>query len=177
MNDTWTIHTNFVELVFQCTVTYNRNFIIMVIPVTKLNLCVFEMIQSRIEFGNIIWKLLCSYGQLDTSDDCILYLVFWQRLQKSKLCAEAAIMDEMMLQRCLQFYSLLADYVLRIAEPENKGYIFFLKGRGIGVLCATLLTQRKCISKPNKMYTVTLVVWKPLTKVMIQLYLFMNAQS
>lgn len=102
-----------------------RNFLIMIIPVTKISLCEFEQIQSRIEFGNIILKLLCSYEHLDTSDDCILYVVRWQRLQKSKLCAEAAIMDEMMLQRCLQFYSLLADYVLRVADPENKGYIFF----------------------------------------------------
>lgn len=47
----------------------------------------------------------------------------YQRLQKSKLCAEAAIMDESMLRRCLQFYSLFSDYMLRVADPVNKGQV------------------------------------------------------
>ncbi|KAL4221583.1 Ubiquitin conjugation factor E4 B [Mactra antiquata] len=46
-----------------------------------------------------------------------------QRLQKSKLCAEAAIMDESLLRRCLQFYSLLSDYMLKVADPVNAGQV------------------------------------------------------
>ncbi|XP_053378562.1 ubiquitin conjugation factor E4 B-like [Mercenaria mercenaria] len=47
----------------------------------------------------------------------------YQRLQKSKLCAEAAIMDESLLRKCLQFYSQLSDYTLTVADPVNKGQV------------------------------------------------------
>lgn len=44
-----------------------------------------------------------------------------QRLQKSKLCAEAGVLDESVLCKCLQFYSLLSDFILRAADPKNHG--------------------------------------------------------
>ncbi|KAK3104970.1 hypothetical protein FSP39_014399 [Pinctada imbricata] len=44
-----------------------------------------------------------------------------QRLQKSKLCADAAILDESLLRRCLQFYSAVSEYLLRVSDPVNQG--------------------------------------------------------
>lgn len=44
-----------------------------------------------------------------------------QRLQKSKLCADAAVLDESLLMHCLEFYSTLADYILKAMDPKNRG--------------------------------------------------------
>lgn len=44
-----------------------------------------------------------------------------QRLQKSKLCADAAILDESLLRHCLNFYSGVSTYILKVADPQNMG--------------------------------------------------------
>ncbi|KAL3862635.1 hypothetical protein ACJMK2_008589, partial [Sinanodonta woodiana] len=44
-----------------------------------------------------------------------------QRLQKSKLCADVGTLDESLLRRCLEFYSTMSDYLLRVADPDNNG--------------------------------------------------------
>ncbi|XP_052828184.1 ubiquitin conjugation factor E4 B isoform X1 [Octopus bimaculoides] len=44
-----------------------------------------------------------------------------KKLQKSKLCANAGLLDESLLRRCLQFYGVVADYLLKMADPENEG--------------------------------------------------------
>lgn len=44
-----------------------------------------------------------------------------QRLNKSKLCAEAAVLDESLLRRCLQFYEIHSDYMLKVADPKSCG--------------------------------------------------------
>ncbi|XP_048766609.1 ubiquitin conjugation factor E4 B-like [Ostrea edulis] len=44
-----------------------------------------------------------------------------QRLQKSKLCADAAVLDESLLRRCLNFYSGVSSYLLKVADPQNMG--------------------------------------------------------
>ncbi|KAJ8320744.1 hypothetical protein KUTeg_002331 [Tegillarca granosa] len=44
-----------------------------------------------------------------------------QRLQKSKLCADAAVLDESLLRRCLQFYGVAAEYLLKVADPKHCG--------------------------------------------------------
>ncbi|XP_055958481.1 ubiquitin conjugation factor E4 B [Patella vulgata] len=43
-----------------------------------------------------------------------------QRLQKSKLCADAGVLDPLLLQRCLQCYSQVADYLLSLADPQRS---------------------------------------------------------
>ncbi|ESO98532.1 hypothetical protein LOTGIDRAFT_174217 [Lottia gigantea] len=45
-----------------------------------------------------------------------------QRLQKSKLCCDAGVLDSLMLQRCLQYYSQVAHYLLNLVnlEPSNS---------------------------------------------------------
>lgn len=49
-----------------------------------------------------------------------IYFIF-QRLQKSKLCADAAILDESLLRRSLNFYSGVSTYILKVADPQNMG--------------------------------------------------------
>lgn len=49
-----------------------------------------------------------------------MYFIF-QRLQKSKLCADAAILDESLLRRSLNFYSGVSTYILKVADPQNMG--------------------------------------------------------
>lgn len=44
-----------------------------------------------------------------------------QRLNKSKLCADAAVLDESLLRRCLQFYEVHSDYMLKVADPKSSG--------------------------------------------------------
>ena len=44
-----------------------------------------------------------------------------QRLNKSKLCADAAVLDESLLRRCLQFYEVHSDYMLKVADPKSCG--------------------------------------------------------
>ncbi|CAG5126106.1 unnamed protein product, partial [Candidula unifasciata] len=44
----------------------------------------------------------------------------YQRLQKSKMCADAGVLDKDMLVRCLSFYSRTADLLMRIADPVNR---------------------------------------------------------
>ena len=52
----------------------------------------------------------------------VLSLSFYppQRLQKSKMCADAGVLDKDMLQRCLTFYTRTADLLMRVADPQNK---------------------------------------------------------
>ncbi|KAH9514136.1 Ubiquitin conjugation factor E4 B [Bulinus truncatus] len=44
----------------------------------------------------------------------------YQRLQKSKMCADAGVLDKDMLLRCLSFYTRTADLLMRIADPVNR---------------------------------------------------------
>ncbi|XP_035825781.1 ubiquitin conjugation factor E4 B [Aplysia californica] len=44
----------------------------------------------------------------------------YTRLQKSKMCADAGVLDKAMLQRCLSFYSRTADLLMRVADPQNR---------------------------------------------------------
>ncbi|KAK6965612.1 ubiquitin conjugation factor E4 B [Biomphalaria glabrata] len=44
----------------------------------------------------------------------------YQRLQKSKMCADAGVLDKDMLLRCLSFYTRTADLLMRIADPANR---------------------------------------------------------
>lgn len=44
-----------------------------------------------------------------------------QRLQKSKLCADAGVMDQTMLIRVLKFYAQAAQFLLRAADPKRLG--------------------------------------------------------
>lgn len=44
-----------------------------------------------------------------------------KRLQTSKLCSNAGLLDESLLRRCLQFYGLVADYLLKLADPKHQG--------------------------------------------------------
>ncbi|KAL8587345.1 hypothetical protein ACOMHN_045592 [Nucella lapillus] len=44
-----------------------------------------------------------------------------QRLQKSKLCADAAVMDQVMMSRVLRFYIQVAQFLLRAADPKKQG--------------------------------------------------------
>ncbi|XP_064611043.1 ubiquitin conjugation factor E4 B-like [Liolophura sinensis] len=44
-----------------------------------------------------------------------------QRLQKSKLCADAGLLDETMLRRSLQFYGMAAEFLLQAADPQSHG--------------------------------------------------------
>ncbi len=41
-----------------------------------------------------------------------------QRLQKGKLCADAGVLDEWLLRRCLQFYGTVAQILIRIVESS-----------------------------------------------------------
>ncbi|KAL5014805.1 hypothetical protein ScPMuIL_009075 [Solemya velum] len=44
-----------------------------------------------------------------------------QRLQKSKLCADAGLQDESLLRRCMTFYEKMSEFLLRIMDPVRKG--------------------------------------------------------
>lgn len=44
-----------------------------------------------------------------------------QRLQKSKLCADAGVLDQTMLVRVLRFYTQLSQFLLRAADPKYQG--------------------------------------------------------
>ena len=44
-----------------------------------------------------------------------------KRLQKGKMCADAGLLDEGLLQRCLHFYSSLSRILLRIVDPKSAG--------------------------------------------------------
>ncbi|XP_076451864.1 LOW QUALITY PROTEIN: ubiquitin conjugation factor E4 B-like [Babylonia areolata] len=47
-----------------------------------------------------------------------------QRLQKSKLCADAAVMDQVMMSRVLRFYIQVSQFLLRAADPKMQGAVF-----------------------------------------------------
>ena len=47
--------------------------------------------------------------------------VFGQRLQKSKLCADAGVLDQTMMVRVLKFYTQVAQFLLRAADPKHQG--------------------------------------------------------
>ena len=47
--------------------------------------------------------------------------VFGQRLQKSKLCADAGVLDQTMMIRVLKFYTQVAQFLLRAADPKLHG--------------------------------------------------------
>ncbi|ELT92164.1 hypothetical protein CAPTEDRAFT_182882 [Capitella teleta] len=44
-----------------------------------------------------------------------------KRLQKAKMCAEAGLLEEWQLRKCLQFYSTTAQMLLRILDPDGRG--------------------------------------------------------
>ncbi|KAK7497939.1 hypothetical protein BaRGS_00010810 [Batillaria attramentaria] len=44
-----------------------------------------------------------------------------QRLQKSKLCADAGVLDQTMLVRVLRFYTQVSQFLLRAADPKLQG--------------------------------------------------------
>ncbi|RUS76022.1 hypothetical protein EGW08_016227, partial [Elysia chlorotica] len=44
----------------------------------------------------------------------------YQRLQKSKMCADAGVLDKDMIARCLSFYTRTSDLLMRIADPANR---------------------------------------------------------
>jgi len=44
----------------------------------------------------------------------------FQRLQKAKLCVDSALMDECLLQHCLQYYATTAQLLIRLVTPANK---------------------------------------------------------
>ncbi|PVD36627.1 hypothetical protein C0Q70_03613 [Pomacea canaliculata] len=44
-----------------------------------------------------------------------------QRLQKSKLCADAGVLDQTMLVRVLRFYTQASQFLLRAADPKMQG--------------------------------------------------------
>ncbi|KAK7093486.1 ubiquitin conjugation factor E4 B-like isoform X2 [Littorina saxatilis] len=46
-----------------------------------------------------------------------------QRLQKGKLCADAGVLDQTMMCRVLKFYTQVAQFLLRAADPKNKGSV------------------------------------------------------
>ncbi|XP_052213480.1 ubiquitin conjugation factor E4 B-like isoform X2 [Dreissena polymorpha] len=78
-------------------------------------------IVEELEASEAVWK---HFPQAERNRQIVKkYKQQYQRLQKSKLCAEAAITDESMLRACLQFYSLLSSFMLRVADPVNKGRV------------------------------------------------------
>lgn len=73
---------------------------------------------SDMEAAEPQWK------DLPTADRSRQQLKKWksqyQRLQKSKMCADAGVLDKDMLLRCLSFYTRTSDLLMRIADPANR---------------------------------------------------------
>uniref|UniRef100_A0A671TBW9 Ubiquitin conjugation factor E4 B-like n=1 Tax=Sinocyclocheilus anshuiensis TaxID=1608454 RepID=A0A671TBW9_9TELE len=44
-----------------------------------------------------------------------------KKLVRSKACADAGLLDENLLRRCLQFFSMVIQLILRMVEPANPG--------------------------------------------------------
>ncbi|WAR13927.1 UBE4B-like protein [Mya arenaria] len=108
------------------TLTVNAHHLSILPVVQRHQRCVrairdLSRVVEELENSEPIWK---HFPQAARNRQIVKkYKQQFQRLQKSKLCAEAAIMDESLLRRCLQFYSVLAEYLLAIADPVNKGTI------------------------------------------------------
>ncbi|XP_048250307.1 ubiquitin conjugation factor E4 B-like [Haliotis rufescens] len=65
------------------------------------------------------WKILPTAGR--NRDMLKKWKSQVQRLQKSKLCADAGVLDANMLRKCLQFYTLVAEFVIKAADPQKHG--------------------------------------------------------
>lgn len=46
-----------------------------------------------------------------------------QKLVRAKACADAGLLDENLLRRCLQFYSMVIQLVLRLVDPAYPKYV------------------------------------------------------
>ena len=51
----------------------------------------------------------------------VFYQFILQRLQKAKLCADAGLLDEWMLRRCMTFYGTVAGFLLKLVDPSLGG--------------------------------------------------------
>lgn len=89
----------------------------------------------------------------------------FQRLQKSKLCADAAILDESLLRRCLNFYSVLSMYLLKVADPQNMGYAVTNTSLLIGANKERIL---KLLLNVNDIIKFYLLLHIPLLKILIK---------
>uniref|UniRef100_A0A672R880 Ubiquitin conjugation factor E4 B-like n=1 Tax=Sinocyclocheilus grahami TaxID=75366 RepID=A0A672R880_SINGR len=52
---------------------------------------------------------------------CFLVKVILKKLVRSKACADAGLLDENLLRRCLQFFSMVIQLILRMVEPAYPG--------------------------------------------------------
>ncbi|XP_059145993.1 ubiquitin conjugation factor E4 B-like isoform X2 [Physella acuta] len=73
---------------------------------------------SDMEAAEPQWKNLPTAGR--SREQLKRWKSQYQRLQKSKMCADAGVLDKDMLLRCLSFYTRTADLLMRIADPENR---------------------------------------------------------
>ncbi|KAK3759118.1 hypothetical protein RRG08_040672 [Elysia crispata] len=73
---------------------------------------------SEMEAAEPQWKDLPTAGR--SREQLKKWKSQYQRLQKSKMCADAGVLDKDMLLRCLSFYTRTSDLLMRIADPDNR---------------------------------------------------------
>ncbi|XP_041377968.1 ubiquitin conjugation factor E4 B-like [Gigantopelta aegis] len=74
---------------------------------------------DELESAESQWKILSTAGR--NKELIKKWKSQLQRLQKGKLCADAGVLDHTMLRRCLHFYTQVAHFILRAADPQNHG--------------------------------------------------------
>ncbi|GFO26247.1 ubiquitin conjugation factor e4 b [Plakobranchus ocellatus] len=73
---------------------------------------------SEMEAAEPQWKDLPMAGR--SREQLKKWKSQYQRLQKSKMCADAGVLDKDMLSRCLSFYTRTSELLMRIADPVNR---------------------------------------------------------
>ena len=111
------------ECFFLCIHCHHLSVIPMTRKYQRLVRAVRELqhVVDEVEKSESQWR-----GQMDEQRNRLL-LKRWRsqivRMQKSKLCIEAVLMDPPLLSQCLQFYSAVARFLLSIIMPSSQSLL------------------------------------------------------
>lgn len=69
--------------------------------------------------------MLCEHGSIfkavrNAGAKMMIRWLLKQRYQKCKLCMDVAILDQLLLNRCFNFYNQVAQLILGIVAPDVK---------------------------------------------------------
>ena len=111
------------ECFFLCIHCHHLSVIPMTRKYQRLARAVRELqhVVEEVEKSESQWR-----GQMDEQRNRLL-LQRWRsqmtRMQKSRLCIEAVLMDPSVLSQCLQFYSAVSQFLLSIIMPSSQSLL------------------------------------------------------